>query len=199
MSVTLIAGLGNPGREYAGTRHNLGFTLVEALAAAEGLKWKSDSRFEAETARWDVRPGVTRLLVKPQTFMNDSGRALRALLDFHKAPVDALVVAYDDLTIETGRVKVSVSGSAGGHNGVASLLEHLGNGFIRYRLGIGGPRPAEMDIKDYVLGKFSNEQTTLIAQQLTTFVDGLRLLLNRGPAEAMNTLNRRDHHEPDQA
>ena len=199
MSVTLIAGLGNPGREYAGTRHNLGFTLVEALAAAEGLKWKSDSRFEAETARWDVRPGVTRLLVKPQTFMNDSGRALRALLDFHTVPVDALVVAYDDLTIDTGRVKVSVSGSAGGHNGVASLLEHLGNGFIRYRLGIGGPRPAEMDIKDYVLGKFSNEQTTLIAQQLTTFVDGLRLLLNRGPAEAMNTLNRRDHHEPDQA
>ena len=199
MSVTLIAGLGNPGREYAGTRHNLGFTVVEALAAAEGLKWKSDSRFEAETARWDVRPGVTRLLVKPQTFMNDSGRALRALLDFHKAPVETLIVAYDDLTIDTGRVKVSVSGSAGGHNGVASLLEHLGNGFIRYRLGIGGPRPAEMDIKDYVLGKFSNEQTTLIAQQLTTFVDGLRLLLNRGPAEAMNTLNRRDHHEPDQA
>jgi PTH1 family peptidyl-tRNA hydrolase len=199
MSVTLIAGLGNPGREYAGTRHNLGFTLVEALAAAEGLKWKSEPRFEAETARWDVRPGVTRLLVKPQTFMNDSGRALRALLDFHRAPVDALVVAYDDLTIDTGRVKVSVSGSAGGHNGVASLLEHLGNGFIRYRLGIGGPRPAEMDIKDYVLGKFSNEQTTLIDQQLTTFVDGLRLLLNRGYAEAMNTLNRRDRNEPDQA
>ena len=198
MSVTLIAGLGNPGREYAGTRHNLGFTVVEALAAAEGLKWKSDSRFEAETARWDVRPGVTRLLVKPQTFMNDSGRALRALLDFHKLPVDALVVAYDDLTIDTGLVKVSVSGSAGGHNGVASLLEHVGNGFVRYRLGIGGPRPAEMDLKDYVLGQFSHEQTTLIAQQLTTFVDGLRLLLNRGPAEAMNRLNRRDHHEPDQ-
>jgi PTH1 family peptidyl-tRNA hydrolase len=199
MSVTLIAGLGNPGREYAATRHNLGFTVVEALAAAEGLKWKSDSRFEAELARWDVRPGLTRLLVKPQTFMNDSGRALRALLDFHKVPVDALIVAYDDLTIDTGRVKVSVSGSAGGHNGVASLLEHLGSGFIRYRLGIGGPRPADMDIKDYVLGKFSNEQTTLIAQQLNPFVDGLRLLLNRGPAEAMNALNRRDHHEPDQA
>jgi PTH1 family peptidyl-tRNA hydrolase len=199
MSVTLIAGLGNPGREYAGTRHNLGFTLVEALAAAEGLKWKSESRFESETARWDVRPGVTRLLVKPQTFMNDSGRALRALLDFHKAPVDALIVAYDDLTIDTGRLKVSVSGSAGGHNGIASLLEHLGNGFIRYRLGINEPRPAGMDIKDFVLGKFSTEQNKLIDQKLTTFVDGLRLLLNRGTAEAMNTLNRRDHHEPDQA
>lgn len=198
MSVTLIAGLGNPGREYAATRHNLGFVVVEALAAAEGLKWKSESRFESETARWDVRPGVTRLLVKPQTFMNDSGRALRLLLDFHKVPVDELIVAYDDFTIETGRVKVSVTGSAGGHNGVSSLLEHLGSGFIRYRLGIGEPRPAGMDIKDFVLGKFSTEQTKLIDQKTTSFVDGLRLLMNRGVAEAMNTLNRRDNHEPEQ-
>ena len=199
MSVTLIAGLGNPGREYAGTRHNLGFTVVEALAAAEALKWKTESRFESATARWDVRPGVTRLLVKPQTFMNDSGRALRALLDFHRVPVDSLIVAYDDLTIDLGRVKVSVTGSAGGHNGIASLLEHLGNGFVRYRLGINEPRPAGMDIKDFVLGKFSTEQTKLIDQKLTSFVDGLRLLINRGPAEAMNTLNRRDQHETDQS
>ena len=199
MSVTLIAGLGNPGREYAGTRHNLGFTVVEALAAAEGLKWKSESRFEALTARWNVRPGVTRLLVKPTTFMNDSGRALHGLLDFHQTVVSDLIVAYDDLTINTGCVKVSVRGSAGGHNGVASLLEHLGSGFIRYRLGINVPRPAGMDLKDFVLGKFSPEQTKLIDQKLTSFVDGLRLLINRGPAEAMNLLNRRDHHEPDQA
>jgi PTH1 family peptidyl-tRNA hydrolase len=199
MSVTLIAGLGNPGREYAATRHNLGFTVVEALAAAEGLKWKSESRFESETARWDVRPGVTRLLVKPQTYMNESGRALRALLNFHKVSVDALIVVYDDLTIETGRVKISVSGSAGGHNGIASLLEHLGNGFIRYRLGINAPRPAGMDIKDFVLGKFSPEQLSLLETKINPFVDGLRLLINRGPADAMNLLNRRDHHEPEQA
>jgi PTH1 family peptidyl-tRNA hydrolase len=198
MSVTLIAGLGNPGREYAATRHNLGFTVVDALAAAEGLKWKSDSRFESLTARWDVRPGVTRLLVKPQTFMNESGRALRALLDFHKVAPDTLIVAYDDLNIDLGLVKVSVTGSAGGHNGVASLLEHLGGGFVRYRLGIGGTRPAGMDLKDYVLGKFTSEETTLIDQKLTTFVDGLRLLLTSTPAHAMNLLNRRDHHEPDQ-
>jgi peptidyl-tRNA hydrolase, PTH1 family len=199
MSVTLIAGLGNPGREYAGTRHNLGFTVVEALAAAEGLKWKSDSRFESETARWDVRPGVTRLLVKPQTYMNDSGRALRALLDFHKVAVETLIVAYDDLTIDLGRVKVSVRGSAGGHNGIASLLEHLGDGFIRYRLGIGSSRPPGMDIKDFVLGQFSTDQTSLLVKQLPPFVDGLRLLLARGTADAMNLLNRRDRHEPDQS
>ena len=199
MSVTLIAGLGNPGREYAATRHNLGFTVVEALAAAEGLKWKSDSRFESLTARWDVRPGVTRLLVKPQTFMNDSGRALRALLAFHKVAPDALIAAYDDLNIALGTVKVSVTGSAGGHNGVASLLEHVGDGFVRYRLGVGAPRPAGMDLKDFVLGKFSPEESTLIDQKLTTFVDGLRLLLEQGPARAMNLLNRREPHEPEQA
>jgi PTH1 family peptidyl-tRNA hydrolase len=199
MSVMLIAGLGNPGRAYAGTRHNLGFTVVEALAAVEGLKWKPEPRFEAETARWDAGPGLTRLLVKPQTFMNDSGRALRGLLDFHKVAPDTLIVAYDDFNIELGLVKVSVTGSAGGHNGVASLLEHLGSGFIRYRLGIGVARPAGTDIKDFVLGKFTPEETTLIANQLTTFVDGLRLLIASGPAQAMNLLNRRDHHEPDQA
>jgi PTH1 family peptidyl-tRNA hydrolase len=199
MSVTLIAGLGNPGREYAATRHNLGFTVVDALAAAEGLKWRLEPRFEAETARWDVRPGLTRLLVKPVTFMNESGRALRALLNFHKASERDLIVAYDDFNIELGLVKVSVSGSAGGHNGVASLLEHVGNGFARYRLGIGVPRPPGMDIKDFVLGKFSKEQNQLIDQKLTSIVDGLRLLIERGPADAMNLLNRRDHHEPDQA
>jgi PTH1 family peptidyl-tRNA hydrolase len=199
MSVTVIAGLGNPGREYAGTRHNLGFTLVDALAAAEGLKWKSDSRFESLIARWDVRPGVTRLLVKPQTFMNESGRALRALLEFHKLPPDALVVAYDDLNIDLGLVKVSVTGSAGGHNGVASLLAQVGSGFLRYRLGIRSARPSGMDIKDYVLGKFSSEESNLIDQKLTIFVDGLRLLLASGAAHAMNLLNRRDHHEPEQA
>ena len=199
MSVTLIAGLGNPGRKYAGTRHNLGFAVVEALAAAEGLKWEPEARFESDIATWDVRPRVSRLLIKPRTFMNDSGVALRSLVDFHQVPVDSVIVAYDDLTIDLGCVKVSVAGSAGGHNGVASVLTHLGSGFIRYRLGIGAPRPAEMDIKDFVLGKFSTEQTTLIDQQLTTFVDGLRLLINRGPAEAMNILNRRDRHEPEKA
>src|SRR3954470_701252 len=192
MSVTLIAGLGNPGREYAATRHNLGFTVVDALAAAEGLKWKSEPRFESDTARWEVRPGVTRLLVKPVTFMNDSGRALRALLDFHKAAVTDVIVAYDDFNIDTGLVKISVSGSAGGHNGVASLLEHLGNGFTRYRLGIGPKQPAEMDLKDFVLGKFTPDQHTLVTQNLDHYLSGLDLLLSRGTDAAMNQLNRRD-------
>lgn len=196
MSVTLLAGLGNPGTKYASTRHNLGFKVVDALAAAEGLSWKHEARFEAEIARWNVRPGETRWLIKPQTFMNESGRALRKLLDFHKLPADSLAVAYDEMNIEIGRVKLSVDGSAGGHNGIASLLEHVGNGFLRYRLGIGSSeRPVGMDIADYVLGKFSLSEQTIIDQNLKTFVEGARLLFTSSPAEAMNRLNRRTRHE----
>ncbi len=199
MSITLIAGLGNPGREYLGTRHNLGFTVVEALAAAEGLSWKHEPRFHADIARWNVSPGITRWLVKPQTYMNESGRALRLLLDFHKLPVESLAVVYDDLTIKLGRLKVSESGSAGGHNGAASLLEHLGNGFSRYRLGIASERPTSMDLKDFVLGKFTDDEKIIIEQQLTRFVAGLRLLIENGCASAMNSLNRREKNDTDQA
>jgi len=199
MSVSLIAGLGNPGSRYDGTRHNLGFAVVEALAKAEGLSWQHEKRFDAEVARWNVRPGVTRWLAKPQTFMNDSGRALRRLLDFHKLPPESLTVAYDDLTIDTGLVKVSVAGSAGGHNGVSSVLEHVGSGFARYRLGINAPRPAGMDLADFVLSPFSLSEQTLLQNKLPIFVDGLRLLLDRGPAHAMNQLNRRQSHESDQS
>ncbi len=196
MSVTLLAGLGNPGAKYAATRHNLGFKVVDALAAAEGLSWKHEARFEAEIARWNVRPGETRWLIKPQTFMNESGRALRKLLDFHKLPAESLAVTYDEMNIEIGRVKLSVDGSAGGHNGIASLLEHVGNGFLRYRLGIGSSeRPVGMDIADYVLGKFSLSEQTIIDQNLKTFVEGARLLFTSSPAEAMNRLNRRNRHE----
>ncbi|HET7537986.1 MAG TPA: aminoacyl-tRNA hydrolase [Candidatus Didemnitutus sp.] len=198
MSVSLIAGLGNPGQKYAGSRHNLGFVVVDALAVAEGLSWKHEARFEADVARWNVRPGVTRWLVKPQTFMNNSGRALRALLDFHKLPPTELAVAYDDFNIDLGLVKVSERGSAGGHNGVASLLEHLEGGFVRYRLGIGVPRPAEMDIADFVLGKFSPAEQLIIDQNLKSFVDGPRLLIDSGSARAMNSLNRRAKNDTDQ-
>jgi peptidyl-tRNA hydrolase, PTH1 family len=196
MSVTLLAGLGNPGAKYAGTRHNLGFEVVDALAVAEKLSWKHEPRFDAEIARWNVRPGETRWLVKPQTFMNESGRALRRLLDFHKLPVESLAVAYDEINIDIGRVKLTVSGSAGGHNGIASLLEHVGDGFLRYRLGIGGSeRPSGMDLADYVLGKFSPSEKTIIEQNLPFFAEGARLLFTSSPAEAMNRLNRRIRNE----
>ncbi|MBC8040079.1 MAG: aminoacyl-tRNA hydrolase [Opitutaceae bacterium] len=192
MSISLVAGLGNPGREYEKTRHNVGFLVVEALAAQLGLAWQKQRSFEAEVARWDPEPGRTVYFAKPLTFMNESGRAIQAMTGFYKIPGTAVTAVYDDLTINLGLVKVSVSGSAGGHNGVASLLERLGNGFIRYRIGIGPKDPPQMDLKDFVLGQFTSEQQLLLKTNLERYVTGLRLVLDHGADKAMNQLNRRD-------
>ncbi|MSU49471.1 MAG: aminoacyl-tRNA hydrolase [Opitutus sp.] len=192
MFLSLVAGLGNPGREYESTRHNLGWVVLDALAKKHGLTWKQAPQFEAEIARWDVGAGRTRWLVKPLTFMNGSGLSVGALARFYKIEPPAIAAVYDDLTIDLGLVKVTVTGSAGGHNGVASLLEHVGDGFVRYRLGIGPKQPAQMELTDFVLGKFTPEQQLLVTQKLDHSVSGLELLLSRGVEPAMNQLNRRD-------
>jgi PTH1 family peptidyl-tRNA hydrolase len=192
MSISLVAGLGNPGRDYDNTRHNVGFVVVEALARQLGLAWQKQRSFEAEVARWDPEPGRTVLFAKPLTFMNESGRAVQAMTGFYKIPGTAVTAVYDDLTINLGLVKVSVSGSAGGHNGVASLLDRLGNGFVRYRIGIGPKDPPQMDLKDFVLGKFTPSPQLLLDQNLERYVSGLRFVLDHGADRAMNQLNRRD-------
>ena len=191
MSITLVAALGNPGRDYEKTRHNLGWVVVDAFAKKLGLTWKASPQFEAEVARWDFG-GRTCYFAKPLTFMNDSGRSIGALARFYKVPAESVIAIYDDLNIDLGLIKVSVTGSAGGHNGVASLLEHLGDGFVRYRLGIGPKEPAQMDLKDFVLGKFSPDQQISVTQHLPHYLSGLDLLLSRGTEAAMNQLNRRD-------
>jgi PTH1 family peptidyl-tRNA hydrolase len=192
MSFSLVAGLGNPGRDYEATRHNLGWVVLDALARKYGLAWKRAAQFEAEIARWDLPAGGTRWLAKPLTFMNDSGRAIGAIARFYKLGVPEIVAVYDDLTIDLGLVKVTTTGSAGGHNGVASLLAGVGDGFARYRLGIGPKHPAQMDMADFVLGKFTPEQQLIVTQKLDHYVSGLELLLSRGLEPAMNQLNRRD-------
>jgi len=192
MSIALVAGLGNPGRDYASTRHNLGWVVIDALARKHKLSWRSHPAFEAEVARWDLAPGRACWLAKPLTFMNESGRAVGAFARFHRMGPETIAAVYDDITIECGRLKVSVTGSDGGHQGVASLLEHLGDGFARYRLGIGPKQPPEMDLKDYVLGKFTSEQLVIIEPKLDHYVQGLELLIARGADPAMNQLNRKD-------
>ncbi|MBL9186211.1 MAG: aminoacyl-tRNA hydrolase [Opitutaceae bacterium] len=192
MFLSLVAGLGNPGRDYEATRHNLGWVVLEALAKKHGLAWKHAPQFGAEIARWDLGAGRTRWLVKPLSFMNDSGRPVAAVARFYKIEPEAIAAVYDDLTIDLGLVKVTVTGSAGGHNGVASLLEQVGDGFVRYRLGIGPKHPAQMELSDFVLGKFTPEQQLIVTRQLEHYVQGLELLLSRGPGPAMNQLNRRE-------
>jgi peptidyl-tRNA hydrolase, PTH1 family len=192
MSISLVAGLGNPGRDYDNTRHNVGFVVVEALVRQLGLAWQKQRSFEAEVARWDPLPGRTVLFAKPLTFMNASGRAVQAMTGFYKIPGTSVIAVYDDLTLALGLVKVSVNGSAGGHNGVASLLQCLGSGFTRYRLGIGPKDPPQMDLADFVLGKFTPSQHLLLEQNLERYVSGLRYVIDHGADRAMNQLNRRD-------
>src|SRR4051812_26742685 len=168
MFFSLVAGLGNPGRDYASTRHNLGWVVLEALAAKHKLAWKSSTQFDAEIARWDLSGG-TRWLLKPLTFMNGSGRAVAACARFYKIASADIAVVYDDLTIDLGLIKVTTTGSAGGHNGVISLLEHVGDGFARYRLGVGPKQPPQIDMADFVLGKFTPDQQILVNQKLDTY------------------------------
>ena len=198
MSISLVAGLGNLGREYASTRHNLGWVLIDAFARQNGLVWQYQSQFEADVARWD-RPGEKPCyFLKPLTYMNESGRSVAAFVRYYKIPVEDIAALYDEFNIDLGLMKISTSGSAGGHNGVASLLNTIGDGFIRYRLGIGPKTTPQMDIKDFVLGKFTPSQQTLITQTLDYYLKGLNLLLTSGVDQAMNTFNRRENHEPDQ-
>lgn len=200
MSIAVIAGLGNPGQKYRNTRHNIGFALVEQLAAKAGATWKHEARFEAEAAV--MQHGEHKLmLLKPQTFMNASGRSLGAALRYRKLSAESTLVIYDDLTLDLGRTKLSVNGSAGGHNGIADLLTQVGSGFARYRVGIGAKPHKEMDLADYVLSKFSKDEQTILADRTSIFMDQIDLILNEGLAPAMNTINQRkapSHERNDQ-
>lgn len=190
MVVSVIAGLGNPGAQYRQTRHNIGFEVVDALAAAQGVSWKEEKRFYCHLARVTLAERVVTL-VKPQTFMNDSGRSLGELMRFGKLPVESLCVVYDDITLETGRLKLSLNGSAGGHNGITSILQHLGSGFVRYRIGIGAKAIPQMKLADWVLGKQTVEEKAIHSARLSAYMDGLQMLLAEGTERAMNQLNTR--------
>jgi PTH1 family peptidyl-tRNA hydrolase len=191
MSISLVAGLGNPGRIYAASRHNLGWVVIDAFAAKLGLQWRSLPQFDAHVARWDGPAGDTRYFLKPLTFMNESGRAVGSFARYHKILSAGILAVYDDVNIDLGLVKVSVAGSAGGHNGVSDLLTQIGEGFVRFRLGV-GPKPSRMELKDFVLGNFTPDQQIIVNQQLSHYLSGLELLLSRGTEAAMNQLNRRE-------
>ncbi len=190
MDFHVVAGLGNPGRDYEGTRHNIGFVVVDALARSLGAEWKAERKFDADLAR--VKLGRHDcLLIKPQTYMNESGRSLGGLARFYGVPAERFIVAYDEYQIPVGEMKLSLQGGDSGHNGIKSILAHLGDGFARYRLGIGSDKPLDSGLKGYVLGSFSPEERVLIEAALPEFISGIRLVIDRGPALAMNHLNKR--------
>ena len=188
MSISVVAGLGNPGSGYRNTRHNIGSDIIDHIAAQHNVSWKANARFEAQTAVLQLEKRKLMLL-KPTTFMNHSGRSISATLSYHKLSPESLLVIYDDLTLELGRTKLSTSGSSGGHNGIENLLTQIGEGFARYRIGIGSKPNKKMNLADYVLSKFTKDEQSTLAGYLTTYIDHFHMILNDGLVVAMNTIN----------
>lgn len=183
----IIAGLGNPGAEYAATKHNVGFMFIDALAERLGAdSWKTD--FEAEIA--DARIGAEKvLLVKPQTYMNDSGRSLGPLLSYYKLAGMDLIVAHDDMDIPAGTIRLRRKGSSGGHNGIKSILAHVGDeNFARVRIGIGRP-PAGWTVINHVLAPFRDEDAKKIGEAIDYLLPAVESIVTDGIDYAMNKFN----------
>ena len=189
-SVRVIAGLGNPEARYDGTRHNIGFAAVDKLAAAHSATWKAESRMCAQTASIDLA-GRPVLLIKPQTFMNASSKAIGNVCRYYKWSPKAVLVVVDEYQLPLGETKLSLRGSAGGHNGIDDIIRHLGPEFPRLRIGIAPAEPVPMKMSDYVLGKFSPEEGNTLATCWERILTELQLIVQLGPTLAMNTINQR--------
>jgi PTH1 family peptidyl-tRNA hydrolase len=184
----LLVGLGNPGDTYRDTRHNVGFRLLDRLAECEGLRFAAAPRFKAETAVWD-RPDGRILLVKPQTFMNNSGEAVAPLAHYYKVPVEDVFVVYDDMDLPAGKTRLRHGGGHGGHNGLKSLHQHLGSdAYVRIKIGIGRP-PAGGEVTPWVLGRAASEDRQHEQAAIAAILDGLPLILDGDLARAANRIH----------
>src|SRR5579863_5267941 len=193
-SLRLIVGLGNPGTEYARTRHNAGFQFADELARRHGATFRSEPRHRGEVAR--VRIADTELwLLKPMSYMNHSGDPVRSVASFYRVPVEALLVAYDELDFPAGVVRLKQGGGAAGHNGMRDVIAQMGDGFWRMRIGIGHPGDRSQ-VLDYVLGRPPAEEAQLIRSGVQTGADIVPVLLAEGAQVAMNLLHSRDSAAP---
>ena len=184
----LVVGLGNPGVKYESTRHNMGFLVVDKLAQNEKLKFNK-LRFKAWTATWEVS-GEKVLLMKPQTYMNLSGEAVGQAARFYKIPADHVLVISDDIALPAGKLRIRAGGSAGGHNGLKNIIQHLGTDrFPRIKVGVGSPQQAEHDIADWVTGKPMGEDQKVIIEALDKAVAAIPVLIGQGVDRAMNRFN----------
>ena len=184
----LIVGLGNPGAEYAKTRHNAGFLLVTKLAERWKANWTLEKKFNARVAKAERNEGRV-LLCEPQTFMNSSGESVGPLVGFYRVPLNRLLVAVDDADLPFGEIRLRPGGSSGGHHGLESLEQHLGTReFARLRIGI-GRKDGAREITDYVLGRFSAAETELAEMVLSAAADQTEVWLKAGIQKAMSQFN----------
>ncbi len=192
----IVFGLGNPGAVYAGTRHNIGFMVADRLAAGTGACFPENSsgRFLAWVAEV---PGGGPVLAKPATFMNRSGLSAARLAADYRVRIEDLIVVYDDVDLPYGRIRVRPQGSAGGHNGVQSLVEELGtDAFPRVRLGVLGAGRGEIDLADYVLSEFDREERGRLDGFIDRGAGAVQAILENGIAAAMNAFNRPPQEPP---
>lgn len=182
----LIAGLGNPGREYVDTRHNVGFEAVTVLSSYFDIPLKK-IKHKALIGEGKI-DGERVILAQPQTFMNNSGEAVREIADFYKIPYENIIVIYDEAALDVGRIRIRPGGSAGGHNGMKSIIYHLGSdAFPRVRFGIGA---TSGDMANHVLGRFTKEETALMIDAVKNIPDIVRLIISGKLGDAMNKYNR---------
>ena len=180
----LVVGLGNPGREYARTRHNVGFEVLETLAARHAASWSKKP--DAEIARW----GQDALLVKPQTYMNLSGSAVQHWQHWYKVGFEDVLVVVDDVNLEAGRLRIRRSGSAGGHNGLKSIIGALGTDqFPRLRVGVGGGN--RKSLSSHVLGRFTADEEAIIESAIAKAVEAIEVFVAVGVVAAMDKYNRK--------
>lgn len=182
----VIAGLGNPGKKYENTRHNMGFLVLDAFAAKHGIKV---TKIKHKALVGDGLIGGQKvLLVKPQTYMNLSGESLREVMDYYKVPIENLIVVYDDLDLETGTLRIRKKGSSGSHNGMKSVIYQLqDDNFPRIRIGIGASDGA--DWKNYVCGVVSKEEAEILSKTIEEAADAITCMLEQGVDIAMNRYN----------
>lgn len=187
-SIHLIIGLGNPGAKYARTRHNIGFLLVEELAARWSASWRDEKEFEARLAAGMIS-GRKALLCQPLTYMNASGEAASSLADYYRIPVERMLVAADDADLPLGEIRLRPSGGTGGHHGLESIEQSLGTSdYARLRLGI-GRGDGLREITGHVLGRFGNSDQTVVRAVIKRAADQVECWLNAGIQQAMNDFN----------
>ena len=191
----LIVGLGNPGPEYAATRHNVGFWFVDLLAKEHGGTFSRERKLQGEAA--EIAIGGQRIrLLKPTTYMNLSGQSVGAAVSYYKIPTERVLVAYDELDLPSGRAQLRFDGSSAGHKGVTSVIEHIGTAFWRLRFGIGHPRDNERaggrsEVIDHVLKRAGGDEEDLLLENLRLAVETLPVLLEHGAERAKNRLHTR--------
>ncbi|MCF2681583.1 aminoacyl-tRNA hydrolase [Faecalicatena contorta] len=186
----IIAGLGNPTLQYEGTRHNVGFDVIDTLA--ERYNISVDTRKSRALIGKGMIEGYKVILVKPQTYMNLSGESIRSLVDYYKVDEESeLIVIYDDVSLGVGQIRIRKKGSAGGHNGIKSILSELGTDvFLRIKVGV-GEKPGKYDLADYVLGHFSKEEKEQMEKGYQKAADAVSMLLSGETEAAMNQYNRK--------